>query len=133
MSKSTQSDKGDKLWAIMAVVSGLGAAKVTNKLLSTGWKASTGRKPPANPADPDVPIGGEEANVTVRTWGEILPKDVPLEGEVGADATSDAATWARKPHWELGETLDIIDNPRGAKIAGSDFPVYKGAGSALQH
>ena len=23
-----------------------------------------------NPADPDVPIGGEEANVTVRTWGE---------------------------------------------------------------
>ncbi|GGR40604.1 hypothetical protein J2S40_001851 [Nocardioides luteus] len=57
MSKSTQSDKGDKLWAIMAVVSGLGAAKVTNKLLSTGWKASTGRKPPANPADPDVSIG----------------------------------------------------------------------------
>ena len=27
---------------------------------------------------------------------------------------------------------DIIDNPRGAKIAGSGFPVYKGAGSALQ-
>ena len=57
MSKSKESDKGDKLWAIMAVVSGLGAAKVTNKLLSTGWKASTGRKPPANPADPDVSIG----------------------------------------------------------------------------
>jgi seryl-tRNA synthetase len=26
-----------------------------------------------NPADPDVPVGGEEANVTVRTWGELLP------------------------------------------------------------
>ena len=26
-----------------------------------------------NPADPEVPIGGEEANVTVRTWGEQLP------------------------------------------------------------
>ena len=25
-----------------------------------------------NPADPDVPVGGEEANVTVRTWGEQL-------------------------------------------------------------
>ena len=24
-----------------------------------------------NPADPDVPVGGEEANLTVRTWGEI--------------------------------------------------------------
>jgi len=71
-----------------------------------------------NPADPDVPIGGEEANVTVRTWGEKM--------SVGADG------WTRKPHWELGEALDIIDNVRGAKIAGSGFPVYKGAGSALQ-
>ena len=85
-----------------------------------------------NPADPDVPIGGEEANVTVRTWGEQLPVAQPLEGEVGADAPQDGATWTRKPHWELAEKLDIIDNPRGAKIAGSGFPVYKGAGSALQ-
>jgi seryl-tRNA synthetase len=71
-----------------------------------------------NPADPDVPIGGEEANVTVRVWGEQLAN--------AADG------WTRRPHWEIGETLDIIDNPRGAKISGSGFPVYKGAGSALQ-
>ena len=71
-----------------------------------------------NPADPDVPIGGEEANVTVRVWGEQLP------------STEDG--WTRRPHWEIGETLDIIDNVRGAKITGSGFPVYKGAGSALQ-
>jgi seryl-tRNA synthetase len=71
-----------------------------------------------NPADPDVPVGGEEANVTVRTWGEVLP--------------AEADGWRRRPHWEIGETLDIIDNPRGAKITGSGFPVYKGAGSALQ-
>ena len=85
-----------------------------------------------NPADPEVPVGGEEANVTVRTWGEILSHDEPLEGEVGADAPGGGATWTRKPHWELGEDLDILDNARGAKIAGSGFPVYKGAGSALQ-
>ena len=71
-----------------------------------------------NPADPDVPIGGEEANVTVRVWGEQL-----ANAEDG---------WTRRPHWEIGEALDIIDNPRGAKISGSGFPVYKGAGSALQ-
>ena len=71
-----------------------------------------------NPADPDVPIGGAEATQTVRTWGEPLPNG---EGE-----------WARKPHWDLAEALDIIDNARGAKIAGSGFPVYKGAGSRLQ-
>ncbi|MBA2374075.1 MAG: serine--tRNA ligase [Chloroflexi bacterium] len=85
-----------------------------------------------NPADPDVPVGGEEANVTVRTWGELLPHEQPVAGETAADAPPDGATWARRPHWELGEALDIIDTARGAKIAGSGFPVYKGAGSALQ-
>jgi len=76
-----------------------------------------------NPADPDVPVGGEEANATVRTWGEQLPR------ETGGP---DGSVWSRRPHWELAEQLDIIDNVRGAKIAGSGFPVYKGAGSALQ-
>ena len=71
-----------------------------------------------NPPDPDIPVGGEEANVTIRTWGELLPRD--------------AGTWARKPHWDLGEALGILDNARGAKISGSGFPVYKGAGSGLQ-
>jgi seryl-tRNA synthetase len=85
-----------------------------------------------NPPDPDIPIGGEESNVTIRTWGELLPVEQPRDGEVGADAPAAGATWTRKPHWELAEALDIIDNARGAKIAGSGFPVYKGAGSALQ-
>ena len=76
-----------------------------------------------------MPVGGEEANVTIRTWGEQLPREQPLDGEVGADAPAGGATWQRRPHWEIGEALDIIDNARGAKIAGSGFPVYKGAGS----
>ena len=85
-----------------------------------------------NPPDPDIPVGGEEANVTVRTWGELLPREEPLAGEAGADASAGGATWTRRPHWEIGEALDILDNARGAKITGSGFPVYKGAGSALQ-
>ena len=85
-----------------------------------------------NPPDPDIPVGGEEANITIRMWGEQLPHDQPLVGEVGADAPAGGETWTRKPHWELGETLGILDNARGAKITGSGFPVYKGAGSALQ-
>ena len=76
-----------------------------------------------NPADPEVPVGGEEANVTVRTWGENATREV---------TAADGSTWERKPHWDIGEALDIIDNPRGAKIAGSGFPVYKGQGSRLQ-
>jgi seryl-tRNA synthetase len=85
-----------------------------------------------NPPDLDIPVGGEEANVTIRVWGEQLPREQPIEGEVGADAAPGGATWTRKPHWELGDTLGIIDNARGAKITGSGFPVYTGAGSALQ-
>lgn len=34
-----------------------------------------------NPADPDVPVGDEEANVVVRTWGTPLPRE------------------DRRPHW----------------------------------
>jgi seryl-tRNA synthetase len=67
-----------------------------------------------NPADADVPVGGEEANLTVRTWGEPLPRD------------------HRRPHWELAEEAGMIDLARGAKISGSGFPVYVGDGSALQ-
>jgi seryl-tRNA synthetase len=67
-----------------------------------------------NPADPDVPVGGEEANLTVRTWGEPLTRE------------------ARVPHWELAERLGIIDNARGAKITGSGWPVYVGDGATLQ-
>ena len=85
-----------------------------------------------NPADPEVPVGGEDANVTVRTWGEMLPRVVPVQGEVGADASAGGATWDRRPHWEIGESLGIIDLVRGAKVAGSGFPVYKGFGSTLQ-
>jgi seryl-tRNA synthetase len=76
-----------------------------------------------NPADPEVPVGGDEANVTVRTWGELATREV---------TAPDGTTWTRRPHWEIGEAQDIIDNVRGAKVAGSGFPVYKGQGSKLQ-
>jgi seryl-tRNA synthetase len=67
-----------------------------------------------NPADADVPVGGEEANVIVRTWGEPLAAD------------------GLRPHWDIAESLGMIDLVRGAKISGSGFPVYLGAGSGLQ-
>jgi seryl-tRNA synthetase len=76
-----------------------------------------------NPADPEVPVGGEEANVTVRTWGVQLTREA---------TAPDGSAWERRPHWELGEALGMIDNARGAKVAGSGFPVYTGAGSRLQ-
>ncbi|NDR60253.1 serine--tRNA ligase [Fructilactobacillus sanfranciscensis] len=37
-----------------------------------------------------------------------------------------------KPHWEIGEKLDILDFKRSAKVAGSRFVYYIGAGSMLE-
>ena len=37
-----------------------------------------------------------------------------------------------KPHWELAETLDLIDFELGAKVTGAGFPFYKGKGAKLQ-
>jgi seryl-tRNA synthetase len=76
-----------------------------------------------NPADQDVPIGDESANQVVRIWGEVLPKE---------EALPSGATWSRRPHWEVAESLHMFDLARGAKIAGSGFPVYIGQGSRLQ-
>jgi seryl-tRNA synthetase len=57
-----------------------------------------------------------EDNVEVRRWGEDLRTfDFPL-----------------KDHLELGKSLDILDFPRGSKIAGSGFPLYKGLGASLE-
>src|SRR5439155_24482838 len=48
-----------------------------------------------NPADADVPVGGLEANVTIRTWGEQLPRVQPPVRAIGADGTADGETLAR--------------------------------------
>src|SRR3989304_3647461 len=37
-----------------------------------------------------------------------------------------------KPHWELGETLGILDFERAARIAQSRFAVLKGLGARLE-
>ncbi|HET7678139.1 MAG TPA: serine--tRNA ligase [Candidatus Limnocylindrales bacterium] len=72
-----------------------------------------------NPADPDVPVGGEEACVIVRGWGEPVPHQRPDGSEV-------------RPHWEVGEALGMLDLPAGAKVTGSGWPMYRGPGAALQ-
>jgi hypothetical protein len=45
---------GSKLWTVFSLVSALGAAALAKKALDTAWRAATGKRPPENPADPDV-------------------------------------------------------------------------------
>ena len=76
---------------------------------------------PRRPRRPGRRRGGERHRPHLGRAGARTRRPAPT-----------ASTWTRRPHWELGEALDIIDNVRGAKVAGSGFPVYKGAGSRLQ-
>ena len=68
-----------------------------------------------NLPDDRVPGGGVEANRIVRQWG--APPDL---------------SFAPRPHWELGESLGILDLAAGAKVSGSGFTVLRGRGAALQ-
>lgn len=63
-----------------------------------------------------VPVGKDETeNIEVRRWGTPPEFDFePLN------------------HWDIAETLDIIDFERGAKIAGTRFTVMKGLGARLE-
>jgi seryl-tRNA synthetase len=52
--------------------------------------------------------------------------------EISAWGTPRAFDFEPRDHLQLGSALDIIDFPRGAKVAGTGFPVYKGAGALLE-
>ena len=54
--KAAKGQKDSKVWTAFATVSALVAATVARKAIDKGWQVSTKRKPPANPADPDVAL-----------------------------------------------------------------------------
>ena len=69
-----------------------------------------------NMPEASTPVGmGEDDNIEVKTWGELPSFDFEL-----------------KPHWEIAEQLDIVDFQRGAKVAGSNFVLFKGVGARLE-
>ncbi len=65
---------------------------------------------------PTVPVGKDENDsVVVRSWGEVKTFD-----------------FKPAPHWQLGESLGIIDFERGVKLSGTRFYVLNGLGARLQ-
>lgn len=64
----------------------------------------------------DVPVGADEhGNRQEKVWG-----------------TEPSFSFEPKPHWEIGEGLNILDFNRAAKISGSRFVVHYGAGARLE-
>ncbi len=63
-----------------------------------------------------VPVGASaDDNVEVRRWGTLPQFD-----------------FTPKPHWELGESLGVLDLERAAKITGARFAVYWDLGATLE-
>ncbi len=63
-----------------------------------------------------VPVGTTDSdNLEVRKWGE--PRKFDFDP---------------KPHWEIGEALDILDPATAGKVTGARFTFYKGIGAKLE-
>ncbi len=63
-----------------------------------------------------TPVGKDASeNVEVRRGGQPHPMN-----------------FEPKPHWELAESLGLIDFERGAKVGGSGFHFYTGLGARLE-
>ena len=70
----------------------------------------------ANIPHNSTPIGKDTSdNVVIRAWGKIPEFDFEISD-----------------HLEIGERLNILDFPRGSKITGRGFPIYKGKGAQLE-
>ncbi len=82
-------------------------AEMRNKLLDLRLNVP-------NLAAADVPVGrSADDNVVLRDWGE-----------------KPAFDFEPKAHWDLGADLGILDFERATRIAGSNFPMFKGSGAA---
>ena len=69
-----------------------------------------------NMCDASVPVGEDENdNPEMRRWGKPREFDFPIQA-----------------HWDLGESLDILDWERAAKESGARFTFYKGLGARLE-
>ena len=68
-----------------------------------------------NVPDADLKAGGKENNETVRLFGDVKTFD-----------------FEPKHHVDLCTDLGLIDYPRGTKLSGSGFWVYRGLGARLE-
>lgn len=83
--------------------------KLEKQLKEALWKLP-------NPALTSVPVGKDESeNVEIKKWGEIPKFGFPT-----------------KAHFELGESLDLIDTQRAAKVSGTRFGYLKNEGVMLE-
>lgn len=70
-----------------------------------------------NMPDSSVAVGkGEDDNPEIKKWGGI----------------PEFHNFKPRPHWDIGEKLDILDFERASRITGARFTLYKGWGAKLE-
>ena len=109
---------GDEMEAAKAEVRTLGDKLATSEKELNEAEAEFGRRMLELPnfPHPGVPPGPDDsANRVVRT-----------------EAPTRAFDFEPRPHWDLGESLGIIDFARGVKISGTRFYILRGDGAKLQ-
>ncbi|MBP7960840.1 MAG: serine--tRNA ligase [Caldilineaceae bacterium] len=100
-----------RMGAIGETITGL---EVDLRQVDADFEAAMLRIP--NIPDDAVPVALDESgNVVLSEWGEKPTFD-----------------FEPKAHWDIGESLGIIDMERGVKISGSRFYLLRGAGARLQ-
>lgn len=69
-----------------------------------------------NPALGSIPVGKDESeNVELKKWGDIPKFD-----------------FDPKAHWQLGESLNLVDTERAGKVSGTRFGYLKNEGVLLE-
>lgn len=100
--------------AMRAVGDNVHALEQRLRTIEPGLEAHVLRVP--NMPHDTVPAGTDSSqNVEVRRWG-----------------TPPVFDFSPKPHWEIGESLGILDFERAGKIAGARFSMALGAGAHLE-
>ena len=91
---------GSKMWSLMGLGATVGATIAARKAMTTTWKVATGKKPPVNPAHPDVSIGEAVA------WASVSGLAVGLARML---ASRKAAEYYRKSTGHLPANLADVE------------------------
>lgn len=112
--KRNKENADDKIAEMQRVGNEIGA--LDNKLREVEVELQQVALMLPNMCDDSVPVGADEnENIEQRRWGTPRSFDFDV-----------------KAHWDLGESLGILDFERAAKESGARFTIYKGIGARLE-
>ena len=89
----------------------------------------------------DLELKGEKLDLEVRETLLVIPNLPHASVKPGADGSqnTEVSSWGKpkkfdfkpKEHTEIGQALGLLDFARAAKISGSGFALFRGAGAGL--